>query len=102
MMVPFPVVSTEIYLHSPTRDGFTGCAPGYRYADEFADALLIANRNRRLPLRRQAARGAAGSLWRVDSGRIGDAHSRLANPRQNALRPIFDLVPGIMDWRNMA
>jgi hypothetical protein len=31
-----PVGSTEIYLHPATRDGFTGCAPGYRYTDEFA------------------------------------------------------------------
>jgi hypothetical protein len=27
---------TEIYFHPATRDGFDGCAPGYRYADELA------------------------------------------------------------------
>jgi len=31
-----PAGSTEIYLHPATRDGFAGCAPGYRYTDELA------------------------------------------------------------------
>jgi hypothetical protein len=37
-----PSGSTEIYLHPATRDGFAGCALGYRYTDELA--ALIAPR----------------------------------------------------------
>jgi hopanoid biosynthesis associated protein HpnK len=44
-----PAGCTEIYLHPATRDGFTNCAPDYRYADELAaliDASVIASARR--------------------------------------------------------
>jgi chitin disaccharide deacetylase len=36
LMRRLPDGLTEIYFHPATRDGFDGCAPGYRYADELA------------------------------------------------------------------
>jgi hypothetical protein len=44
-----PSGTTEIYFHPATRDGFTDCAPGYRYADELSaliDKSVIASARR--------------------------------------------------------
>jgi len=50
-----PAGLTEIYCHPATRDGFTGAAHGYRYAEELA--ALIAPRVRELLLACQTRRG---------------------------------------------
>jgi hopanoid biosynthesis associated protein HpnK len=45
LLAQLPAGNVEIYLHPATRNAFTGAAPGYRYAEEFAalcDAACIA------------------------------------------------------------